>query len=259
MDSFRHMCKTQVGGTMRQITAHAHVCGHTSTCSVYSMCMCKFPTEGRSIYSTEMGHYMCHPIIRSLGPWGAHKGPCSNFIMMGLNVWHMHCWHNNWVSLNYLITKHVWWGRDGREQIVKVWASARKIQENNHACVHTQRTLKHHTRSNSEMQNSLSPPYAPPPITLPVSLTKGHVHTPTRQPRGSPVSNNPSEPPLRVMECGEVADTHHHLFSWIISVLMVYLTVQVPLKMPGSPCVWMATPSQKLICVDRTVSSGGVK
>lgn len=99
----------------------------------------------------------------------------------------------------------------------------------------------------------------PPPITLPVSLTKGHVHTPTRQPRGSPVSNNPSEPPLRVMECGEVADTHHHLFSWIISVLMVYLTVQVPLKMPGSPCVWTATPSQKLICVDRTVSSGGVK
>lgn len=230
MDSFRHMCKTQVGGTMRQITAHARVCGHTSTCSVYSMCICKFPTEGRSIYSTEMGHY----------------------------VWHMHCWHNNWVSLNYLITKHVWWGRDGREQIVKVWASARKIQENNHACVHTQRTLKHHTRSNLEMQNSLSPPYAPP-ITLPVSLTKGHVHTPTRQPRGSPVSNNPSEPPLRVMECGEVADTHHHLFSWIISVLMVYLTVQVPLKMPGSPCVWTATPSQKLICVDRTVSSGGVK
>lgn len=163
MDSFRHMCKTQVGGTMRQITAHARVCGHTSTCSVYSMCICKFPTEGRSIYSTEMGHYMCHPIIRSLGPWGAHKGPCSNFIMIGLNVWHMHCWHNNWVSLNYLITKHVWWGRDGREQIVKVWASARKIQENNHACVHTQRTLKHHTRSNSEMQNSLSPPYAPPP------------------------------------------------------------------------------------------------
>lgn len=104
MGSFWHMCKTPVGGTMRQITAHACVCGHTSTCSVYSMCICTFPTEGRSIYSTEMGHYKCHPIIRSLGLWGAHKGPCSNFIMMGLNVWHMHCWHNNWVSLNYLIT-----------------------------------------------------------------------------------------------------------------------------------------------------------
>lgn len=167
MDSFRHMCKTQVGGTMRQITAHARVCGHTSTCSVYSMCICKFPTEGRSIYSTEMGHY----------------------------VWHMHCWHNNWVSLNYLITKHVWWGRDGREQIVKVWASARKIQENNHACVHTQRTLKHHTRSNSEMQNSLSPPYAPPPPSLfQCPWQKDMYIHPHVSPEGLPFQTTPVSP-----------------------------------------------------------------
>lgn len=150
-----------------------------------------------------MGHYVCHPIIRSLGPSGAHKGPNFIFKMMRLNVWHMHCWHNSWVSLYYLIPKHVCCGSDGEGQIAKLWTSARKIQENNHACAHTQIHREPWNITQDHTQKctwTVSAHLTPPPSQYHYSSVldkKTHTYTPTRQPIGSPFQAAQSAPTLQ--------------------------------------------------------------
>lgn len=80
------------------------------------------------------------------------------------------------------------------------WTSARKIQENNHACAHTQRNLEtsHKITLRKMYINSLSPPYHPPTpvITLPVSLARGHIYCthPHVSPEGLPFQAAPVGP-----------------------------------------------------------------
>lgn len=142
-----------------------------------------------------MSHYVCHPIIRSLGLSGAHKGPNSIFKMMRLNVWHMHCWHNS--SLYYLISKHVCCGSDGWGKLPSCGHQQERYRRIT-MLVHIHRERWNITQDHPQ-RCTLTPPRAhthPPCITIPVSLTRTHIHTPTCQPRGSPISSSPSWFPL---------------------------------------------------------------
>lgn len=144
-----------------------------------------------------MGHYVCHPIIRSLGPSGAHKGPNFIFKMMRLNVWHMHCWHNSWVSLYYLIPKHVCCGSDGEGQIATSCGHQRGKYRRITMLVHIHRYTENlETSHKITLRNAheQSQPTLHPP--LPVSLfqcpwqedTYIYTHTPAH---GVSISSSP--------------------------------------------------------------------
>lgn len=143
-------------------------------------------------------HYQ---IIRpARGPQGIRL-PSLNFIVMRFNDWHMHCWHNSWVSLYYLITKHGWWRRDLKKRMEKDGRD--KLSNSGHQrgkyrritmLVYVQRTLKHHTLKctltvwvhvMAFLYHSSS-----------VLDKRTRTYTPTHQPRGSPISSSPSRPPL---------------------------------------------------------------
>lgn len=139
---------------------------------------------------------------------------------MRLNVWHMHCWHNSWASLYYLIPKHVCCGSDEEGQIAKLWTSARKIQENNHACAHTQihREPWNITQDHTQKCTWTVSAHLTPPSQYHYSSVldkKTYTYTPTRQPIESPISSSPSRLPLSSKGWWSVERLRAHIIIYI--------------------------------------------
>lgn len=208
-----------------------------------------------------MGHYMCHSIIRSLRPV---RGPqvtwllSPNFVMMRLNVWHMHWWHNSWVSLCYLITNHIWCGSDGTDRL-----SSRGHQQGKYRritmLVDIHREPWTHARSHLEKHtDSLSPPYSPLYHSSSVLDKRTHTYTPTRQPRGSPISSSPSRPPLSIKGSRSEEKLRTHVIIYIPECYWSsWFTKELKFlsKCPTLP----VCEQQSDYLSDRTVYSWGVK
>lgn len=83
----RHTCNTQVGGVVWRITlndAHLRAPRHKIKPHVRGMSVWEFSAE-TNLFHRDTDHYVCHPIIRSLGASGAHRGSNSIFRTVRLN------------------------------------------------------------------------------------------------------------------------------------------------------------------------------